>query len=304
MEYSVVIPVYNSVDSLDRLCERLFKVFEKTQCKFEIILIDDFSKDKSWEKLKEIKRKNQIIIKIIRLSQNYGQHNATFCGLKYSSGNYVLTMDDDLQNDPEDFFKLHNKLINNNYDVVYGVGQSGHSTIRKVGSQVYKSGTKFFENTQGEGSSYRLINREIVLNIIEHKQHFIFIDELIQWYTTNIGFVSIKHSKRVYGKSGYDVFKILKLLTETTYSYGTWPLKLMTRVGAFFAMISFGVGVYFIIKKIFFDIGIAGFTAIIVAISFSTSMILLCFGILGSYLSNIYKILNDKPSYSIMEKEL
>ena len=122
--------------------------------------------------------------------------------------------------------------------------------------------------------------------------------------TNFIGFIEVQRDVRRYGQTGYSPFKMLKFVSSITIFYGTWPLKLMTYGGVLLSFISFLIGVYFLWKKIVLGVNVPGFTAIIVAISFSTSLILICFGIIGKYLSNIYVVLNNKPTYSVKEIQL
>jgi glycosyltransferase involved in cell wall biosynthesis len=304
MKYSVVIPVYNSEASLKELFEKLQLTLTSLSEDFEVIFIDDYSKDNSWNVLNELKNSHPSKVKIVRFAKNYGQHNATFCGLKHASGDFVLTIDDDLQYNPEDIKLLVDEINKTQLDVVYGVGTQGHSNLRKVGSEIYKRGTKFFEKSLGDGSSFRIIRSQVIQNIVGHEQHFIFIDEFLQWYTHNIGFITVEHKKREKGKTGYSPLKIIKMLSETTYNYGTWPLKLMIYGGAILSLFTFLLGVYFIYKKLFLNVSVPGFTAIIVAVLFSTSVMLMCFGVIGNYLKNIYSVLNKKPSYTIKESHL
>lgn len=303
MDCSVVIPVYNSSQSINELYDEICAAFKSVQLSFEVIFVDDYSQDNSWELLKNIKQKCNNV-KIISFAKNYGQHNATFCGLKYAVGNYIVTIDDDLQNEPKDIIKLLNYIKSSNYDLVYGVDNHQKVSVKKVGSTLFKKASKQIEGALGEGSSFRVFNSKLLEQVIKHNQHFIYLDELLFWYTSFIGFVEVKKHPRKHGQSSYSTSKLFKLISAATVFYGTWPLKIMTYGGAFFSIISFSIGVYFICKKLFLGVNVPGFTAIIVAISFSTSLILMCFGIIGKYLSNIYTVLNNKPTYSIKEVQI
>lgn len=306
MDYSVIIPVYNSEKSLGELCERLIAVFNsfKVPIKYELIFVDDFSKDSSWEVLTKLNVNYPDTVKIIRLSKNYGQHNATFCAFNFVKSHYVITIDDDLQHAPEDIIKLIEKIKSEDLDLVYGIDQNLKTSFKNASSQLWKKGSRAIEGALGEGSSFRIFNADLLEKIKNHKQHFIFLDELFYWYTNYIGFVPVHKHSRKYGKTGYSFFNTFNFISSITLLYGTWPLKLMTYGGAFFSFLSFIIGLFFIFKKIFLGIEVEGFTAIIVAISFSTSLILLCFGIIGKYLNNIYIVLNNKPSFSIKERHL
>ncbi len=304
MDYSVVIPVYNSEGSLQELHRRLNETLRQLTSDFEIIFIDDFSQDNSWDVLKKIKSAHKDTIKIARFAKNYGQHNAILCGFRYSSGKRIVTIDDDLQQAPEDILLLVERMDNSNADLVYGIGGENHSAGRRIGSTMYKKSAKYLDGKYGQGSSYRLIDAKLMDKVISHRQHFVLIEELLHWHTECIELVTVKHYKRQSGKSGYTPLKIFRQIVNISVNYSNWPLKVMVWGGAFFSFVSFLLGMYFIIKKIAFGISTPGFTALIVAIFFSTSLLLLCFGIVGKYLSNIYVILNDKPAYSVKEAQL
>lgn len=304
MDYSVVIPVYNSQGSLEELHARLEETLKKLTNDYEIIFVDDFSADESWKVLTQIKNANDSTVKILRFAKNYGQHNALLCGFRYCSGDRIFTIDDDLQHAPEDMMLLVERMDSSDADLVYGIGGDKHSVGRRVGSAMYKKGAKYIDGKYGQGSSYRLIDSKLINKVIGHKQHFIHVEELLHWHTECIELVQVRHFKRKSGKSGYTPFRIFKQVVNTSLNYSDWPLKVMVWGGAFFSFLSFMMGLYFIIKKIAFGVKIHGFTALIVAVFMSASLILLCLGIIGKYLSNIYVILNDKPAYSVKEAKL
>ncbi len=296
---AAIVPVYNSEKSLKPLFLQLKKALENY--KWEVVFVDDFSLDKSWKVLNQLKEENPQHVKAIRLAKNYGQHNATFCGFNFVTADYVVTIDDDLQYLPAEIPLLLKTLKKENADLVYGIGNQQHAAYRKLGSKIFKFGTKALEDGIGQGSSFRLFTKDLLEKVVKHNQHFIYLDELLYWYTENIGFVEVTHQKRQVGKSNYNAFKIFNILKNTTLAYGKWPLKFMVYGGSFFSFVSFLTGLYFIAKKLIFGIAVPGFTALMVSILFSTSLILLCFGILGKYLMNVYVLLNQKPAYSIKE---
>ena len=147
------------------------------------------------------------------------------------------------------------------------------------------------------------MRQRLAQRVTGHQQHFLFLDEIIFWYTESISFVKVKFDEPAL-KSRYSGRKTAGLVGNLSLFYSTIPLKLMSWAGLVVSIVSFVVGVYFILKKLFFNVDTPGYTSLIVAISFSTSIILLCFGILGQYLGNIYKVLNRKPAYHVREEEL
>lgn len=299
VDYSVVVPVYNAEETLVSLFEGITSAFESLRKSFEVIFVDDGSKDQSWKVLTYLKKDYPDKVKAIRLAKNYGQHNAIFCGLSFVKESDVITIDDDLQTPPEEIIKLIKKYEETNADLVYGYyKRKKHNLWRNLGSKFLKKTSKTFYNAPGEGSSFKLIENKLVKDILNHYQNFVYIDELFLWYTEDIAFVEVRHISRKGGGSGYTAGKLLRLFFNITIYYTAVPLKLMTATGLIASLISFGFGVRFIIRKIFFDVPL-GYTSMIVTILFSTSLILLSLGIIGEYLNRIYLVQNKKPPYSI-----
>lgn len=298
VDYSLVVPVFNSAGTLQELYTRCDALMQEVGKAWEIIFVDDGSEDGSWKVLGEIKEAHPDRVTAIRLSKNFGQHNATFCGFNFMNGQWLITLDDDLQNPPEEIRHLVRAQEEAEADLVYGVYEKKkHSYARNLGSSYFKRTSRLL-GRPGEGSAFRLISRDIVQKVLMHHQNFIFIDELLHWYTGNVSYVQVAHEKRKRSRSGYSTRKLWGLITNLMIYYTSVPLKIMTYGGfissAFFMILS----VIFVIQKIFFNVPL-GYTSVIVAILFSTSLILFCLGIIGEYLSRIYLVQNKKPPYSI-----
>jgi len=300
LDYSVVIPVYNSEESLPELFNRINTTFSELNKSFEVIFIDDASIDDSWKALEKIKKDNSNLVTIIQLARNFGQHNAIFCGLNFINGNFAITIDDDLQIPPEEIKKLINQYNKNNADLIYGdLEKKKHSFIRNQGSKVLKNASKKrYKNTQGKGSSFKLFKRSIAKQILNHGQSFVYIDELLLWYTSNIDFVKVEHVSRKYQDSTYTLSKLFKLFFNISVYYTKAPLKLITYGGIILSITSFIIGITFIIRKLFFNVPL-GYTSIIVAILFSTSIILFSLGVIGEYLNRMFMVQSKKPAFSI-----
>lgn len=299
VDLSVVIPVYNSENLLAELYSRIKTVLDNTDMSYEVIFSEDCSMDNSWGVLQELNAKDPGIITAIQLSKNYGQHNATLCGLSFAKGQLIITMDDDLQHPPEEIIKLLNAYQDENADVIYGdLNKKQHSMVRNAGSYFVKKVSKHLRKGQGKGSSFRLINRKIVDKLIEHNQYFIFIDELILWYTNKIEFTPVKHEKRKHSKSNYTRGKIWKLFSNLIFFYTSVPLKVMIYGGMTISFITFLLGVQFIFRKIFLNLPL-GYASVIVTILFSTSIIIFSLGVIGRYLSRMHQIQSKRPPYNI-----
>lgn len=298
IDYSIVVPVFNSEATLEELHQRIRKVFVELGAGFEVIYVDDGSTDASWQVLERIKASDPDHVTAVKLAKNFGQHNATFCGFSFMKGKYLITLDDDLQNPPEEIRKLIEARDDFDADLVYGVYQDKkHSRMRNLGSKYFTKTSNFF-GRKGQGSAFRLLSAELVNKVLVHHQNFIFIEEVLHWYTDDIGYVVVEHHPRKVKKSGYTPRKIISLLANILIYYTAIPLKIMVYGGLTSSAIFFVMSVIFAFKKIFFNVPL-GYTSLIVAILFSTSIILFCLGIIGEYLSRIYLVQNKKPPYSI-----
>lgn len=299
LDISIVIPVFNSQDTLSSLIERIKNTLQSIAT-FELILVDDGSSDESWITISKLKTTNPEI-KGIKLSRNYGQHNALICGFASAIGNYIITMDDDLQHPPEEIIKLINTQKETNADLVYGLPiDRKHSSVKKAGSYFVRKSSKYFaDNPNGEGSSFRMIDSKTIKSIVvNHSNNYVFIDEIVHWYTSKIALVDVKHDVRKHGKTGYSFLKLTKLYLDVFINYSANPLRIMIYGGLLSSIITFGFGLKFIIKKVSTGAPL-GYTSLIVSILFSTSIIMLCIGIIGKYIFNLYNQQKNKPLYRI-----
>ncbi|MDZ7743381.1 MAG: glycosyltransferase family 2 protein [Bacteroidota bacterium] len=298
--YSVIIPVYNSENSLHELFTRTKAVFDEIGKSFEMIFVEDNGGDNSWKVLEKIKHENPGYVTAIKLARNFGQHNATFCGLARSKGEFIITIDDDLQLPPEEIKKLIEGYEGSHSDLIYGIFKDKkHNPARNIGSASFNQTSKIFLKGPGKGSSFRLMTRDLVNNILNHFQSFVFLDEIINWYTSDISYVMVEHQERKNDKSGYSSRKLLRLFSNIVFFYSNVPLRLMVYGGLLFSALSFGIGIFYFIKKLFFNTPILGYTSLIVVITFSTGIIIFSLGVLGGYISRIYFAQNKKPPYSI-----
>lgn len=298
VEYSVIVPVFNSEASLEELFSRLSTVMDGIGRKYEFIFVDDCSLDDSWEVLKKIKQDHPETLTAIRLAKNFGQHSATFCGFNFAKGNYIITIDDDLQCPPEEIPKLIKAMEERDSELVYGIyKKKKHSLYRNLGSKSIKNVSGLLGKPK-DGSSFRLISKNIIQKILVHHQNFVFIDEILNWYTDYISFVLVEHHRRKYKSSGYSQRKIWSMFANIVFYYTTAPLKLMVYGGLISSVFFFILSIFFVLKKILLNVPL-GYTSLIVAILFSTSLILLSLGVIGEYLSRIYMVQNKKPLYSV-----
>lgn len=300
--YSIVIPAFNCKETIAQLCSEIEDVFQSVSDSYEIIIVNDGGNVDAWVEIEKLHEFRKGRITAIRLTRNYGQHNATLCGIENSTGKYIITIDDDLQVRPMEILKLIEGLNSSLHQLIYGVYQKKqHSLLKNIGSSSLKKVSTLLLKSPGKGSSFRLITKALAEKILQHGQSFVYVDELLLWYTDNIIFVKVEHEKRKTSKSGYSSFKLFKIVFNITTHYTAIPLKLMTYAGLIFSVITFLLGIFFIIKKTWANVPL-GYTSLIVTILFSTSLILLSLGIIGQYLYKLYQAQNRKPSYTVMKK--
>lgn len=224
---SIIVPVYNSEKTIRKVCEKIIKTMMDNHLDYEIILVDDYSEDNSYSIMNAIFNEHSHII-CIKLSENYGQQNALLCGLQYGSGDYFITIDDDLQNNPEDIMILM-ETMKRGYDVVYGVPHSHrkvHKNYRSIGTS-FKEG--MFRLILGKPkdiklTSFRLMNKSIVDEIKKETVSYVYLSASILQHTKNIANVTVGHHDRVYGKSNYNVRKLMKLFMNIVIYYSDIPI--------------------------------------------------------------------------------
>ncbi len=220
MEISIVVPVYNSSRSIEELVKRIIRVLEEKKIKFEIILVDDCSKDDSLRVLEKIKEEDSRVL-VLPLEKNQGQQAATKQGMALAKGQAIVTIDDDLEQQPEDIPKLIDEL-NKGYDVVYGViNRENYPFYRKWGSQLVDLFFTYFLDKPAEirVGCFRILKRKISDQIIKDQTPFVYITAISLIVTKNIGNVGVSHQDRQYGRSNYNFKKLIKLFFNLFYYY-------------------------------------------------------------------------------------
>lgn len=299
-KYSLVIPVYNSQESLEMLFN---EIDGHVQEKYQIVFVDDYSSDNSWQVLLKLKTRKPEDIVLVSLANNFGQHAALFCGLMYAEGEYVVTIDDDLQHHPKEIKKLEESLLEEKADLVYGIyKQKKHGVIRNTGSKVFAAIVNKFASTPLQGSSFKLIHADIVEKVLNHQHYNFYLDEVLAWHSKKTSFAIVDHKERLTGSSGYSPMMLIKMSMRILLNYTALPLRFITYLGLFSSLVSFGFGIFYIYQKIANEAQ-SGFTAIIVSTFFSTGLILFSLGIIGEYISRIFLIQSGKPPFKIKAVE-
>ena len=302
LELSIVIPCYNSAKSLPELQERLKNSLDDLEINYEVIYVNDCSKDQTLSELKKLVH-NDTNIKVIDLMFNAGQFRALYCGFEIAQGKFIVTIDDDLQHPPEEIFKLYNAIKNNeNVDAVFGkYERKKHSFFRNLGSSLIKRiNEKIYHKPKHlTMSAFRIMRRDLVETILSHKTISPVLGAIILKSTSQIINVNVQHDKRKHGKSNYNVIKLIKTTFDNVLNFSSLPLQTISIIGMFVSFISFVFSMFYLALYFVTDVTIPGWTSIMVLLNFYAGLILISLGLIGEYLIRILMEVNGTPKYKI-----
>ncbi|MCE2495392.1 MAG: glycosyltransferase family 2 protein [Flavobacteriales bacterium] len=300
--YSVVIPVYNSVQSLEKLCGRLEAVFSSMGDSFEIVFVDDCSPNReTWPKLEDLC--NRDYVRAVRFSRNFGQQPATICGLEKARGSWVITMDDDGQHAPEDIPKL---LRQKQHDVVIGeLREKKHNLRKRILSRIKGRFDRIILDKPRDLklSAFRLINRNTVDGMLKLKETpYPFIPAMMFYVTKDVVGVSVDHFERTEGTTGYTFRSMLRLFQNLLINNSSLLLRYIGNLGVSIAALSFLFSAYLVFRKLFMDIVAPGWTSVMVTVLFIGGLILFSLGVIGEYLIRIINTVERRPIYLIRDE--
>ncbi|VVE39672.1 glycosyltransferase family 2 protein [Pandoraea terrigena] len=300
--YSVVIPVYNSSGIVAETVRQVREYFLTAEESFEIVLVNDGSKDNSWSVICDLALKYSEIVSI-NLLKNYGQHSANLCGFRESKGDYVITMDDDLQNPPEEIGKLID-AVRDEYDLVIGKFEAKrHSIVRRMGSQfVGWLNRKVFD--VGDDlvlTNFRIIRRDVVDRVCRDNSYAPYIPGLVLKYSGHRRNVLVRHQPRAEGKSNYTVRRILRLVASILFNHSVLPLRCCAALGFVISAVGFVLGFYFLIDAIANGTRAPGWASLAVLLSFFNGILILLLSVMGEYLGRILRELGAQRSYEVRE---
>ena len=303
MKISFVIPCYRSEKTLPDVVDEIKTTMATIGHEFEIILVNDCSPDKTFEVIKKLASENDNILGI-DLAKNFGQHCALMAGMRHTSGDVVVCLDDDGQTPADEVGKLLDKL-DEGYDVCYAsYGKKQHSGFRNFGSKVNELMTRIMLGKPKElkVSSYFAAKRFIVDVMLRYEQSYAYVIGLVLRATKNVANVEVNHRARSVGESGYTLAKLFSLWFNGFTAFSIKPLRIATGIGIFCACSGFLYGIYTIIKKLVLVDVQAGFSALMSVLVFIGGMIMLMLGLIGEYIGRIYICMNNSPQYVIREK--
>jgi polyisoprenyl-phosphate glycosyltransferase len=297
-ELTAVVPVYNSAGTLPALASRLAVVLERLDPHYEIVFIDDGSADDSWAVLRDVQAASPGHIHAVQLMRNYGQHNALMCGFRHARGRYLVTLDDDLQNPPEEIPKLVHAVRASGLDLVYGVPDSrNHAAFRNLGSALVNAFFRRVFRSAGRVTPFRVVRRELVESVLPYRLNFTFVDGLFAWNTQRVGHVRVEHHPRADGRSGYSAGKLAVLAVNLFTNFSLLPLQLVSACG--FLAATAGLLLALACVALYFTVNVVvpGWASIMVTVLVLGGIQLLSLGIMGEYLGRLHMNVNRKPQY-------
>jgi len=299
---SIVIPVYNSEKTISPLVDAL-QSYLASIIKFDIILVNDGSKDNSIQVLRSVSEKYENVT-ALGLSRNFGQHNAIMAGLNYATGDLVMTMDDDLQHPVEEVEKLLEK-IEEGYDVVYGEYMvKSHSILKNIGSEMNNimANVMIKKPKSLRFTSFRIMRTFLVKEMVKYNAPYPYIDGLILRITRNIGTITITHESRKIGRSNYTFKKLFTLWMNGFLNFSIIPLRAFIYTGFVMATLGFLATMIVLIEALFLFTPLPGWTTLIVAVMLFSGVQLVSIGMVGEYVGRIFLTQNKTPQYVVREK--
>lgn len=300
---SVVVPVYNSEGTLPALADRLEPVLATLTAGYELVLVNDGSHDDSWRVVEALVAQHDWIVGV-DLMRNYGQHNALLAGIRAAQGEVVVTLDDDLQNPPEEVPKLLAKL-DEGYDVVYGTpDHQQHGLFRDAASTITKLALQnvIGADTARKVSAYRVFRTPVREAFNAYRSPFVSIDVLLTWGTTRFAAVPVRHEPRTVGRSNYTFRKLVSHALTMMTGFSTWPLRLASFIGFGFTIFGLLVLAYVFIRYFIEGGSVPGFPFLASIIAIFSGAQLFALGIIGEYLARMHFRSMERPAYTVRQR--
>lgn len=299
---SVVIPVYGCKGCLIELCTRIVQTIESIPAQPEIILVNDASPDLPWETIKQLSTEDDRI-KGIDLARNFGQHHAITAGLDYTNGDWVVVMDCDLQDHPEEIANLYKKALEG-YEVVFANRtKRKDSWIKRKSSQLFYRTYDFFTgwNSDHTTANFSISAKMVVEAFRTMREQNRFFPLFVQWMGYKTGSIAVQHNARKEGETSYNIKRMIQLGTDAIIAQSNKPLRLSIQFGFLISLISFLFGVYFFARYFFLDVPVQGWTSVIVSIYFIGGLIFFNIGVLGLYIGKVFNETKARPLYLVRE---
>lgn len=301
IKLSIVIPVYNGEHTIEHLFRAIQDFFMDRQedCTYEVIFVHDCGKDNSWSVIQQLKAAYPKQVKAYKLTRNYGQHNALICGFKYAEGDFIVTMDEDLQHHPSDIDTLIKEQQKSDFDLVYGkYGKLKHSFSRNLTSNIMRKSLNWaIPELHPDYTAFRLIRTDIAKQCMEMQNSYTFLDGYLSWITNHVSSALVKHQKRLAGESSYSLRKLLNHTVNIFTTFSNLPIRMLTFSSVFIFILSFIYSLILLFQKLVLGNLLPGYASLMIVLGFGIGLILLGMGIIGEYIHRINQKTTKRPNF-------
>jgi undecaprenyl-phosphate 4-deoxy-4-formamido-L-arabinose transferase len=299
-DISIVIPVYNSQDNLVELARQIQDAL--SEMRHEVILVNDGSKDGSWDIIVQLCRQYPNLIGV-NLRKNCGQDNAIMAGLSHASGDYTVIMDDDIQHSPYDIINLYDEC-RKGYDVCY-------ANFLKKNQALWKNLGSWFNGKIADVlldkpkhiylSPFQIIKKEVVDEVLKYKGPYPYVQGLLLQITSHVTQITIDHHERYKGKGNFNFFRSMSVFFKLATSFSVYPLRIASLLGFLVASIGFGLAIFYFLDYFLSDHKVEGWLTLVLINLIIGGLVLASIGLIGEYMGRMYLSLNSKPQYTIKE---
>lgn len=300
---SIVVPLYRCAKAVKELTDRICSTLGAQKLSFEIIYVNDASPAADWEAVTQIAQENTRV-KGLNLSRNFGQHYAITAGLNYASGDWVVVMDGDLQDQPEDIPLLYNKA-QEGFDIVLARRvERQHSLLKRTGSKWFYKTLAYLTDTEqnAEIANFGIYRKNVIAAILSMKDKTRYFPTMVRWVGFKRTEIGVNHAARKEGKSSYNLKALLNLALNTILSFSDKPLRLTVKAGIFISSAAFIFAAVTFIRALTGHIVVSGYSSMIISIWLLSGVIITLIGMLGLYIGKIFDQVKDRPTYLVAEK--
>lgn len=299
---SVVSPVFQAAPIVPRLVTEVSSALSELTDSFEIILVDDRSRDESWNAIKRECKKSPHV-KGLRLSRNFGQHSAITAGLNLANGDWIVVMDCDLQDRPDQISTLYHKALEG-YDIVFARRRFRRdSRLKRFYSRAFYSVFSYLTETTQDAAiaNFGIYHKKVIEAVLDMDDNIRYFPAMVQWVGFQSTRVDVEHSQRAQGESTYNLRQLLRLAVNNITSFSDKPLRLVAQAGLILAIISFAIGLLYLIGYMLGVINVAGYASLIISIWLTAGINVFVLGLVGIYVGKAFEKVKGRPIYIIDE---
>ncbi len=300
---SVVSPVYRAELIVDKLVSRIMEVVSTICDDYEIILVEDNGPDNSWAKIVENCQRHQCV-KGIKLSRNFGQHYAITAGIDHANGEWVVVMDCDLQDRPEEIVNLYNKT-REGFEVVLARRENRQDAFfKRLFSKAFYSVLSYLTGTHQDAAvaNFGIYHHRVIEAIRSMRESIRYFPTMVRWVGFRSTSIDVVHAERDNGSTSYNLKKLLNLAVDIILAYSDKPIRLAIKAGFIISIVSFGFAIYNVVRALAGGFDVLGYGSLIASIWFLSGLLMLLMGVVGLYIGNTFEGVKKRPIYIISQQ--